>query len=151
MTFGNNGSISIRKAVKANLDDIKKLADQHKEELGFVLRPALEKSIDGLELFVAENNNQIIGFVHYHHRKDEQTTLYHIVVNSLYRRQGVGKELINALYSEAINMKKEVILLKCPKNLPANSFYEDIGFKLNREEEGKVRALQVWTLALVVS
>ena len=54
MTSGNNRPFTIRKATINELDAIKLLADQHKVELGFVLRPAMEKAILDREVFVAE-------------------------------------------------------------------------------------------------
>jgi N-acetylglutamate synthase-like GNAT family acetyltransferase len=146
MISGNNGSFTIRKAGKNDLDAIKKLADQHKEELGFILRPALDKSISDKEIFVAESNSRLIAFVHYHHRKDRQTTLYHIVVDAVHRNTGVGLGLINALYGECRVIDKEMILLKCPENLEANNFYKKSGFGLYQVETGKKRRLNVWTL-----
>jgi N-acetylglutamate synthase-like GNAT family acetyltransferase len=148
MTFGSNGNFLIRKAVIEDLDTIKHLADLHKEELGFVLRPALEKAIIDQELFIAEAEGMVVGFVHYHHRRDQQTTLYHIVVSEDSRRAGVGQALVNALSEESNEMGKTFILLKCPQNLLANHFYEGVGFSLKRVENGKHRPLNVWVLTV---
>ena len=63
---------SVRKATQADLDAVKGLADSHKHELGFVLRPALSRSIAREELLVAENHASVIGFIEYHHRQDER-------------------------------------------------------------------------------
>ena len=149
MTSGNSSAFSIRKATDGDLDAIKRLADRHKTELGFILRPALAKAIADRELFVAEvPQGPIVGFVHYHHRRDQQTTLYHIVVNEAFRRLGVGQALVHALSKEAERRGKTVVLLKCPQNLSANHFYQKIGFTLSVVEEGKRRPLNVWTLSV---
>lgn len=139
-----------RKATIQDLDSIKILVDQHKTELGFVIRSALEKSIATSELIVAIDNktSNLAGFIHYRHRKDAQTTLYNIVVNPSYRRQGIGARLIGELKQEAKNLEKEFILLKCPLQLPANDFYHNYGFSSITTENGKKRPLKIWTLNL---
>ena len=146
MISGNK--IAFRKAIIGDLDAIKQLADKHRNELGFVMRPSLEKSIHEEEIIIAVNDNSIIGFVHYHHRRDEQTTLYHIVVNPEYRLSGIGSELITRLKMEAGNIGKAFVLLKCPVPLASNIFYQAIGFKLTSTETGKERKLNIWQLDL---
>ena len=68
----NQSDYVIRKAVDADLDEIKKIADSHKKELGFVMRPVLARSIAQEELMVAVNGVGIMGFIQYHHRRDER-------------------------------------------------------------------------------
>ncbi len=139
---------SIRRATDSDLDAIKELADAHKRELGFVIRPALARSIEREELLIAENHAGVIGFVEYHHRQDEQTTLYHIAVAPDYRCMGVGKALIGKLCEEAVASDKQVILLKCPIDLPAHGFYDEMGFEIMGSEAGKERSLIIWGLPL---
>jgi len=148
MTSGSNSHSLIRKAVPNDLDAIKQLTDQHRHELGFVLRPALQEAIADQELFVAEVEDLIAGFVHYHHRRDRQTTLYHIAVREERRGQGIGRALIEALSVESTSRGQRQILLKCPKNLAANDFYANIGLSLICAEKGKRRELNVWVLQL---
>jgi len=136
----------IRKATLSDLSDIKLLADAYKNELGFVLRPALSRSIERNSLIIAQNSQGIIGFVEYHHRRDKQTTLHHIVVRDNHQRKGIGSELINQVVAEAKIMGSQTILLKCPEGLTANEFYKNIGFQNTKIENNKVRKLVVWTL-----
>lgn len=138
----------IRKATQADLDVIKDLADAHKNELGFVLRPALANGIERGEVFVAENSRGIVGFVEYHHRQDEQTTLYHIAVQSEHRRQGIGRQLVEALIYDTSEYNKGFIQLKCPVELEANKFYKRLGFSQMEVHPGKGRDLAVWRLSL---
>ncbi|MBC8263372.1 MAG: GNAT family N-acetyltransferase [Anaerolineales bacterium] len=141
-------SLMIRKAIPADLDIVKGLADAHKNELGFVLRPALASSIDRGEVIVAENSRGIVGFVEYHHRQDEQTTLYHIAVAPQHRRQGIGQRLVNALVYDAGEHNQRFVLLKCPADLEANKFYERLGFSHVDTQPGKQRELSIWRLPL---
>lgn len=147
MIFGTN-EIVIRKAAKEDLDDIKLLADSHRHELGFVRRSALAEAIERDELMVAQNHQQVVGFVEYHHRRDEQTTLYHIVVKFEHRRQGIGRQLVEALIHDAGERNRKFIQLKCPVDLEANKFYEQLGFLQVKTQPGKHRALAVWRLAV---
>jgi len=139
-------SFSVRRATHDDLDAIKGLADMHKQQLGFVLRPALARSISRKEVLVAEDQAEVIGFVEYHHRQDDQTTLYHIAVAPAHRSVGVGKALINALRLEARDLGKEIIQLKCPADLQAYSFYGHVGFRSVGSEPGKERAIVIFSL-----
>ena len=138
----------IHTATLLDLGELKELTDAHKHELGFVLRPALARSITRGEVLVAENDTGLIGFVEYHHRQDEQTTLYHIIVAPDYRRQGIGQRLIERLANEARAVGKKIIVLKCPITLPANDFYARTGWSLAGSEPGKRRLLNLWRLVL---
>ena len=138
----------IRKATLADLGVIKGLADAHKNELGFVLRPALANSIERDEILVAENSRGVIGFVEYHHRQDEQTTLYHIAVRSDHRRRGIGRQLVKALIRDSDECNKGFIQLRCPVDLEANKFYKQLGFSQVDTDPGKQRELAIWRLLL---
>lgn len=78
----------MRKPISDDLS-IKRFADRYRNEIGFVLRPALVKSIVEREIFTAFEEDQLIGFIHYHHRRDLQTTLYHIAVASEQHLKGI--------------------------------------------------------------
>lgn len=134
----------VRKAISSDLDAIKHLADKSRQELGFVLRSALAKSIERGEVFVAENSSSIVGFVEYHHRQDEQTTLYHIAVQHDHRQINIGRQLVQALLSEASQCDKRHIQLKCPVDLEANEFYERLGFSQLEIQHGRKRDLVIW-------
>ena len=148
MTSGDKPFI-IRKALSDDIDGIKQLADQHKTELGFVIRGALMKSINQGQLLVAlDDRGKVVGFNQYRHRKDQQTTLYNIVVAEELRRSGIGSALLDELCIDASSAGKETIFLKCPQELPSNSFYESYGFTLLDVEQGKNRPLSLWQFHL---
>ena len=140
--------ISIRKATRQDLRSLDALAAAHKDELGFVRRVALADSIQRGEILVAENDAHVIGFVHYRHRLNRQTTLYNIVVSPDRRRQGTGRRLVEALIQEVRSLGKQCIVLKCPSDLPANGFYARLGFHRWGEEPGKRRGLTLWRLSV---
>ena len=140
--------VTMRKATLMDLDELKRLADSHRYELGFVLRPALSRSIERDEILVAANRSTLVGFVEYHHRRDEQTTVYHLVVDTDHRELGIGRRLLEALISESKDLGKSHIQLKCPVHLEANDFYACLGFSDSGTESGKERHLVVWRLHL---
>jgi GNAT superfamily N-acetyltransferase len=144
--------IRIEPAQVDDLGIIKRLCDAHRTELGFVMRPTLEAAIRTREVLVAHDlsaaDHRCLGFVHYHHRRDTQTTLYHLAVSADARLRGVGKALILALRDDAQMHGKTVIRLKCPEPLPANAFYARVGFMKTLTEPGKARPLCVWEMQL---
>ncbi len=150
MTSGSTDWV-VRKAVLADLEQIKKIADQHKRELGFVVRRALERSIEGNEVLVTDRDfDGVTAFTQYHYRRDNHITLYNIAVIDGYRSLGLGTKMIDALVMEShlVHGNTQAIVLKCPSGLPANAFYEKLGFVLVSVEPGKHRALNIWRLAL---
>lgn len=143
MTSGGH-EIVVTKAEHSDIDSIKQIADLHRKELGFVRRPALVEAIARSEVLIAKQNGNIVGFVEYRHRRDEQTTLYTIAIIQEYRGLGVGRKLVQSLITEAEECNKNFISLKCPESLAANQFYEALGFQLQEIETGKRRRLKVW-------
>jgi len=150
MISGNE--IEIRHATEEEIDAIKRLFDRHKNELGFVVKSALANSIKRNELVVTvTDGGEIVGVVHYRHRKDGQTTLYSIVVAKQYRHHAVASSLVNNLQQEALAKQQHSIALKCPIELDANKFYKALGFELVGIDNGKHRPLSLWRLSLQTS
>ena len=138
----------IRKATVEDLESVNILVSIHRKEFGFIRKVSLACSVDRHEMLVAESDGEIVGFARYHHRRDTQTTLYDIAVSPAQRLNGVGRALIDALVDESRILGKQMIVLRCPEELPANGFYAHIGFERWREEPGKRRKLIVWRLSL---
>lgn len=148
MTSGKSSPWYVRRALPTDLDTIKRIADSRKNELGFVLRPTLAESIARGELLVAEADGQVVGFVDFHLRLDGQITLYHIATSVDRKRSGIGRELIAMLLSVGHDVNATRVLLKCPADLEANHFYRALGFALQETQNGRKRALNIWTLEL---
>jgi len=128
-----------------HISQAKLLADQNRFSLGFIPKKKLEEIIEQRRGMVAIEENRVIGFVIYRHRKtDLQTTLSEICVQGNYRNQSIGKQLIDSLIQDCIDRSREYIQLKCPIDLPANDFYKELGFKLFATEVGKRRKINVW-------
>lgn len=128
---------------------IKALADANRGELGFNPRKKFEEVASQQRSFVAISNGDVVGFVIFRHRKiDSQTTLSEICVRQDFRHQHIGEALVARLIKECTEMSRDFIQLKCPVDLPANRFYQRLGFALHMTELGKKRSLNVWRLAI---
>lgn len=138
----------VRKAVSHDLLAIKAIADGNKSELGFIIKSALLVGIEKGWLFVIEQDNLLVGFIHYRHRQDTQTTIYEICVAQGYRGQGMGRLLIEAVIHEARMRGQTFILLKAIASLDANRFYEHLGFTCSGVERGKKQPLTIWRYLL---
>lgn len=125
---------AVRPATLTDLPWVKAMADRHKPELGFVLRPALAEAIQRGEVLVVYGE----GFCHYHRRRDGGSTVYELCSEAFALRGvgGLGRALLAAV--------PRPVRLKCPIGLAANDFYAHVGGTLIRTEPGKRRALNVW-------
>lgn len=141
----------IRKATPEDISAIKVIADKNKDTLGFVLRSTLLENIARSWVLVADVGGQVVGFVNYRHRRDEQTTIYEICVARAYRGQGIGQALVGALTQESVSQGKVFIQLKAITTIPANRFYERYGFTVLRVESGRKQPLNVWRLGVGVT
>ena len=140
-------SIAISQAKNlSDVNDVKRIADQHRAELGFHARQAYVDSLNKGELLIAKKADQIVGFTRYHHRRDNRTTLYEIAITPDARGKGIGHQLINALIADCQRVSSRCLRLSCPVELPANRFYEAVGFirSARRSRRGRSRPLYEW-------
>lgn len=97
----------------------------------------IDDSKDGIEkylkrnpttCFVAEDNGKVIGVIIAGH-DGRRGFIYHTTVHTDYRRQGIGKQLVeralSALEAEGINKAALVVFAR---NENGNAFWEKIGF-----------------------
>ena len=124
----------------------KNIAKAFPQQLGFVNRTALRKSAKQKELEVIPN----IGFAHFHHRRDEQTTIYEIAVYPEKQRLGWGRLLFYRVLASAIEAGQSNLFLKCPTESISNGFYQKLGFMCDRVDPGKKRPLNCWRYKIEV-
>lgn len=132
-----NNTLSYRLAVNSDYKGIKYIANQWRSELGFVMRVAIEDSIKKSEVFVCEIGGNIVGFIHYHKRKDGWNTIHEIGVDKNFISKGIGKKLFNM-----VPIPRQ--LKTTTDNIKANEFYKRQGLDLIRVEKGNKRELNVW-------
>jgi N-acetylglutamate synthase-like GNAT family acetyltransferase len=129
---------TIRLAVQEDLQHIKKIANQYKQELGYVMYPALRESMARENLLVATYQDRVVGFVNYRACRDGWQTVYEIAVDKTRRGEHIGAGLLSAV--------PQPIRLKCTLDNPANEFYQSQGFQHVRVEAGRKRQLNIWHL-----
>ena len=136
--------VTIRYARVDDLAGVKIVADRHRTELGFIRTSVFHEAQRKGWLLIAVRDEQVIGFANFRIRQDNNATLYDIVVDGLYRKQKIGKRLVQRLTWLVNVAGGEHIRLKCPQSLPANAFYEKLQFTCTGTETGKKRPLNVW-------
>ncbi|MGQ9631038.1 MAG: GNAT family N-acetyltransferase [bacterium] len=152
------GEITVEHATPSDIQKILPLLRHERGVLPFLPASAIERYINNGEVLVAKDVGatsrspvlEILGLVHYHHRKDSITTLQEIVVAEAYRGQGLGKRLVEALLTECSALRQKAVRLKCPVVLPANGFYNHLGFQRVAVESGKRSPLAIWEKPLHV-
>jgi ribosomal protein S18 acetylase RimI-like enzyme len=139
----------IRQAVPEDIIACKRIADQNREAFGFLPRPVFVEAVERRRLLVAASSTGVvIGFVRFNHRmRGTETALYDICVDNSLRRQGVGRALVAALVDECRRANRETVVLKCPEGLPANDFYDRLGFERQGMVQGRRRNLIIWCLS----
>jgi ribosomal protein S18 acetylase RimI-like enzyme len=74
------------------------------------------------QVLVAEQNNQICGMIALHQLSPDLVQVSHLWVDPEFRRQGIGRALLDAIHS------KEIVLLLKRNNVVAFNFYKNLGF-----------------------
>lgn len=126
----------IRYAHAGDIPSIKCISDQYKQELGFVNRTALVESIARRELLVACYGTLVVGFVHYHARRDGWNTIYEIAVDRTRKGEHIGAGLLAAV-------PHPTRLKVTTDNHHAIRFYTKQGMVWRRLEHGKRRKLLI--------
>lgn len=100
---------------------------------GFYSQEGLIKSLQNPEivLLVAEHDGAIVGFSQALPRPQSGYEVNRTYILPQYQRQGIGKQLFKGLASELPGEMFWVIIEK--HNQAAISFYQGLGFKLQRE------------------
>lgn len=146
---------TVKEASEEDAAAILAMADVHRDELGPIShhRQWLLQQVERGEVFVARaGEGEVVGFVVFSHqslREQEHTMVYYICTSRDYRGQGVGKLLMETVASDARIRGNKTIALKCPANVPANHFYQSIGYALAESEtDNEGGRLNLWILSL---
>jgi len=136
--------MQVRWAQEKDVEAVKRLADDNRQALGFVVRASLEEQVRKRGLLVAEQQGALVGFVSFHHRRDGWTSIRELCVCATQRNRGAGRALVHEVEQSALDVRQSGVRLKCPLDLPANGFYARLGFTRVGIEEGKRRPLAIW-------
>lgn len=126
----------IRLASEHDLTDIKRIANQNREFIGFVMKVALMEAIQKKSLLVFEDLSGVVGFVHYHPRKDGWHTIHELAVAKNLHSNGVGQQLFDSV-------PLPIRLKTTEDNVKALGFYAKNGMTIVSVENGKKRRLTV--------
>jgi GNAT superfamily N-acetyltransferase len=135
----------------STVDEIKAIADRHRDELGFHTRQAFIDSAHRGELIAATLGGSVAGFVRFHKRRDYAATIYEVATDPPRRRRGVARRLVEAVVEEARKLGARTLRLSCPAELSANEFYPAVGFSRvsPRSRPGKLRPLIEWQMPIL--
>jgi len=138
--------IALRPACDEDVPLLARLASASKKELGFILYPQYFEAIKHESLITAWEEEKLVGFVLFHHRRDEQTTLSYLCVDQNTRRKGIGNMLVARTVLAAHQAGKHCVSLKAIETIDANKFYRAQGFVLSATVQGKKSRMNVWKL-----
>ena len=96
-------------------------------------------------IFVAEQNNETIGFVAF--CKQEITWLY---IDPKFFRKGYGKHLLSFALSKVVKPARVTVL---NNNVRAINLYKGLGFTIEKEQQGKIPLtnIEVGSLRMVLN
>lgn len=136
----------VRFAEVADIPSCKQIADDHRSAFGFLTRGIFSEAVSRRRLLVVETKSgDVVGFVRFNHRvRGTETAIYDIGVSAHKQRQGFGRALVLTLAAQCYELHRSSIMLRCPEDLPANSFYARVGFQFDGTESGRRRRLHVW-------
>lgn len=120
------------------LEDVKKLADLHRDELGFIPYLAYDGAMHKGNLFVAiveQQNQQFAGYVMLGGRFPRKK-IFQLAVLSEHRRMGVGKLLVEEAVKDADKKGFYGISIKVGEQMDANSFWDNNQFDLVHTQQG---------------
>ncbi|MCC5636361.1 GNAT family N-acetyltransferase [Nostoc sp. CHAB 5844] len=127
----------VEKFFKSEIVASHKIFNKLKAQLGFT-------SIFELSDLQIELVEGIGACCYYVLKKSSQITIRKLAVLPEHQKQGWGRLLIYRVICRAIEKGKTSIFLKCPIDLPANNFYENLGFELEATEQDRTRPLNYW-------
>ncbi|WP_339526624.1 GNAT family N-acetyltransferase [Pseudomonas sp. EA_35y_Pfl2_R111] len=122
--------------VSSYVSQISAIADKHKNSFGFLSSTAYEQMASKGQLWVAINDaKELKGYLMF---GGTMPTLkvFQVYACKSARGHGVGRRLICSLKDYARDKYYHSIVAKVASDLPANSFWENVGFSIYRQVKG---------------
>ena len=126
-----HADVTVRAATLDDLPDVDRLQKAHSKSLGFLHRVTLEGKVRRGEMLVAHAAGG--GFAGYvvgsdaYHKRQEVGVVYQMAVAKTHRRATVGATLLKNLF-ESWAYGTRLCCAWCAQDLPANRFWEAMGF-----------------------
>ncbi len=123
--------------VKAHLSTVQSFADKNKSALGFLPSSAFREQAFRNRLWIAtrEETNEFLGYLLFGVRFPS-IKIFQIFVSPENRKQGIASNLVRQLVDFGEDNNYLTISARVAADLPANRFWESIGFNLVRQEPG---------------
>ena len=124
-------------AVLPHLSAVRKNADAHKKELGFLSHTAYSDKAKKGKLWVLSDpdKSSYIGHLLFGGR-DDTLNVVQLFIAPVDRGKGFARELLNCLKEYGERLGKLSIIARVATDLPANKFYEREGFRLVCQKTG---------------
>lgn len=118
------------------VSQVSAIADQNKDAFGFLSASAYEQMASKGQLWVVLNNaKELKGYLMFGGTMPTLKVFQAYVCKSV-RGHGVGKQLIDTLKEYAREKSYHSIVAKVASDLPANNFWERMGFSIYRQIKG---------------
>lgn len=127
------------------LDQIRQLADSHREEFGFLPYGAYAEQAAQGHLWVIRHRDasQIAGYVLFGGRRP-QLRIFQLFVSPSYRGEGIGATILVALRDYGREHGYYALTAKVVAELPANRFWASSGFALVSQDHPESRRTVNW-------
>lgn len=119
------------------VDRVIDLADANKKALGFLQKAIFREQANRGRLWIAvsENSGECIGYLLFGGRYPA-LKVFQLFVKRSYRKVGIGEQLIRSLITWAEKLSYLTASARVASDLPANGFWDRVGFSLIRQETG---------------
>ncbi len=135
--------VFIRHAEIEDAEPISQLSDQ----LGYksnakIMHNRLSKILKNEDncIFIAVYNDKIIGWIHGFYtlrvESDPFVEIGGLIVDENYRKKGIGKLLVEYIFSWSISKKYSQVRVRCNTiRVESHKFYENIGFTEKKQQK----------------
>ena len=118
------------------VSEVSAIADKNKESFGFLSNSAYEQMASKGQLWIAVNDKkELKGYLMFGGTMPTLKVFQAYACKSV-RGHGVGKKLIDALKNYASDKGYHSIVAKVASDLPANNFWEKVGFSIFSQVKG---------------
>lgn len=109
--------------------EVQEIADQYKNELGGCLFPSLiSDAYFRDEIITVKRGLKVVGFLIHGSMKESEAVVRYTATHKSYVRQNIGTLLVDRLIQKAREANVAYIIAKVREDLPANKFWQKMGF-----------------------
>jgi ribosomal protein S18 acetylase RimI-like enzyme len=135
-----------------DIDFVKSLMRENSDSVGFIPTQGIKRAAAQNCLIVQRIKTKRVGYLLFgpvQHGKD--VYIWQECVDKDVRRIGCGRDAFLKLYKRTVRLGAKGIRLRCAANLPANRFWQALGFRLVSTEKPinrRKRTINVYYLSL---